>query len=254
MKLMKEEELRKKEEEKGELVKLMREEEYRKKKENKIELMELMRGEEDKEREESKIIMHFVKESKKDNGYGRGIEDKETVMEIFREEMGMTRVVIEKVVRLGRKTISGEGGQERRRRPLMVTFGSPGQKWGVIKNARKLRSAVNVENRKVKIYPDLTHAERQNEFKLREQLWQKRQAGELGWFISRGVLQQEKVRVGRSRMEPTETAEQGSDEIEEQVNTVEQESNVEGEDDREAGGSQGGEELNFWEMGRGQRR
>ena len=128
----------------------------------------------------------------------------------------------------------------------MATLGSPGQKWGVIKNAKKLRDAVSLENRKVKIYPDLTHAQRQKELKLREQLWQRRQAEELGWFISRGVLQQERVGVQRSRLEPRETQTESVEQRnnEEQVNNVEQGNNVERENE-EAGGGLGGEQLNF---------
>ena len=63
-------------------------------------------------------------------------------------------------------------------------------KWKVIKAAKRLKETRREEYQRVIIVPDLTVKERIKEKALRNQLKEKREKGERGWYISHGKLVQ----------------------------------------------------------------
>lgn len=90
-----------------------------------------------------------------------------------------------KTIRLGKK-FEGNDKMQKKPRAIMVTLNTVGQKWGIIKDSKKLKDSVHFKN--ILIVPDLTFKEREHNRQLRNKLKRLRELGERGWFISKGQL------------------------------------------------------------------
>ena len=95
-----------------------------------------------------------------------------------------TQLDIQEVVRLGKH----RNAQQVKPRPLLVKFKNSWVKWQVLKNAKNLKRADVEEFKNIFIVPDLTREQREWDKKLREELKNKKDAGEEGWYIKRGEL------------------------------------------------------------------
>lgn len=159
--------------------------------------VEMIREEvsENQEREKKKknMIIFNVPESEAQESERRKSEDKEWCRKIFTGEDGLGLNIDEEkiieVIRLGRKVETGEVGEnERKPRPILVKMDEVGIKWGIIKKAKKLKESREETISKVIIVPDMTIKQREKEKELRNELEQKRRAGELDWYIKKGEL------------------------------------------------------------------
>ena len=80
----------------------------------------------------------------------------------------------------------------------MVELENVGKKWEIVKNAKNLKNATRANNmNKVIVVPDLTWKQREKDRELRDQLKEKRDNGERGWYINRGQLKRESSPIGR---------------------------------------------------------
>lgn len=100
-------------------------------------------------------------------------------MDIFTNELQVEEVQIIGKVRLGRREQKGD----RNPRALLEKMTEVYDKWEVVKREKTLREARKEEYRRVYVVPDLTPKERSKERELREQLKEKKENGEGGWFI-----------------------------------------------------------------------
>ena len=103
--------------------------------------------------------------------------------QIFREGVRDGEYEIEKVIRLGKINT------ENKPRPLLVKLKNKIDKYRLLGKAKNLKYCRD-ELKKVIVAPDLTLKEREHDRKLRNELKQKREAGENNWFIHRGELKQ----------------------------------------------------------------
>ena len=169
-------------------------------KEVKEKVLEEFKEEEDKKKRQQNLIVYSLEESEKEQGMEREQDDRTKLVTIIENELGVTNVTIEKVIRLGRQSEnSGERQEHQKPRPLLVKLQTTMQKWQILKRAKFLRNATVWQFRKVRLAPDLTIKEREVDKQLREELKAKRENGEEGWFISGGQLKKRNFqeRVGR---------------------------------------------------------
>ena len=107
-------------------------------------------------------------------------------MDLFTNELQAEEVEIVETVRLGKKQVLD--GEENKLRPILVKLTETHVKWNILKNAKKIKYTEKEEYKKVFIAPDLTLKERKINKELREQLQEKRNKGEKGWYIKNGQL------------------------------------------------------------------
>lgn len=165
------------------------------------EVREEFKEQHEKEKRKNNIVMYNIKESTKNEYNEKLRDDFETCGEIINKELGMSNIEIVEVTRMGRvggtqseadtntEADRDERGSRRiRPRPILVKLRSPGEKWGVISQGKRLRNSEDESMKNVFIAPDLTKKEREHENKLRDELQRKKENGELGWYIKKGEL------------------------------------------------------------------
>lgn len=158
------------------------------KQEIRLEQIDDHKDEEDRKQRECNLILHGMPESKLENAEDQECEDGNNTIYIFKEELQMTHIDVEKVIRLGN---NNPNNQRDKPRPLLVKVRTPGQKWGIIKYAKKLKQSQYEELRTVYIVPDLSIKDREKDRKIRLELKEKRERGEEGWYISKGQLRRQ---------------------------------------------------------------
>ena len=154
-------------------------------------LEEKSRSEEQKkaeEKEESEIrekqtnlILFNVQEPRNEiRGRDREDEEYKIVDEIIGRGVGVTGFTLMNVKRIG---IEREG----KVKPLLVRLQRAEKKWEIMRNVKNLSKAP-MWMRKIGIVPDLTRRQRDRDKDLRDQLKEKKDNGETGWYIKKGEL------------------------------------------------------------------
>lgn len=138
---------------------------------------EVRKEEADKERRKNNIVIYNVPESENDSA----INDTQQCDRLIRNKLKLEDYEVVDVVRLGRR-------EENKIRPMLVKLGNHHQKWKIMGSARMLKDDPNITYKKMRIVPDMTKKEREENWNLRNELKQKRDAGEQGWYIRRGQL------------------------------------------------------------------
>lgn len=154
-----------------------------------VRVLETLSEREDKQRRINNLVIYQVDESDREQGQDRELDDKQKCKEIFETGVGVPGVEVEKLIRLGKKPSRIEDGNRTPNpRPLLVILKSTTEKFEILKKARNLKDARSEILRKVVIAPDMTKKERERNRELRQQLKDKRDNGETGWYIKRGQL------------------------------------------------------------------
>ena len=143
---------------------------------------------EEHQRRQKNLVIYGVCESVEDTGRQRENEDIEFCKRLFDEELNIKYVQIEGIVRLGKKN-PGEDNQRSKPRPMLVKLNGTREKFDILKRGSQLKQSRNTQVQRIVIAPDLTRLERERDKKLREELKEKQQKGERGWFIKKGRLQ-----------------------------------------------------------------
>lgn len=151
-------------------------------------LQEIEEDEERKKRQKNLVIYNLA-ESKSKDGHERMKEDESACLSLFRDEV-RKEAEIEQVIRLGKREErqGPQGEREGRPRPLLVKLTDAKKKWDILKHAKNLKHTTQDRYRKVIIAPDLTRKQQEKDRELRAELKRLREAGEEGWYISRGEL------------------------------------------------------------------
>ena len=152
----------------------------------KDELLKAMKEEEERKQRATNLVLYNVSESEKQTGQEKEQDDLEFCESIIKDGVGMEIPLdIQEVVRLGKHT---NAQQLVKPRPILVKFKDSRVKWQILKNAKNLKRTDIEEFKNVFIAPDLTREQREWDKKLREELKSRKDAGEEGWYIKRGVL------------------------------------------------------------------
>lgn len=69
-----------------------------------------------------------------------------------------------------------------------MKLGNEHQKWKIMGSAKMLRDDPSITYKKMRIVPDMTRKEREENWNLRNEPRQKREAGERGCYIRKGKL------------------------------------------------------------------
>ena len=136
---------------------------------NKIEEIE-------KERKKKNIIVFNLKESTEEEADNRIKEDLNKCGKIFTNELDIQDLTIEKVIRIGKKKDNGN-------RPLIIKLGTETDRNTVLSKAKRLRYSKEFD--RVYLAKDMTEAEREKDKKLRQELNEKRNRKEDGWYVIR---------------------------------------------------------------------
>ena len=136
---------------------------------------------------QNNLVMYNIPES---NGEGKekNQEEFDKVAEVIRTGCKVEKFHISQIIRLNkREDVDDDGTGEKKDRPVLVTLDTPSKKWEIMRNAKNMKDAPQ-HIKKIGISPDLTLKQRQRDRVLREQLKEKRDAKEKGWYISKGEL------------------------------------------------------------------
>lgn len=143
--------------------------------------VEEMEEREDRKRRKNNIVLYNLPESDEADPKEREREDNKMCEDLFTNHLKVAGVEIDKVIRLGRKV-------DHRNRPVLVKLQQDGKKWDILSNAECLKNETNLVWKKIGIAPDMTKRQRDQNKKLREELQEKRNRGERGWYIKQGQL------------------------------------------------------------------
>ena len=136
-----------------------------------VEGPEMEMEEQDKShREKNAIIFNLIEDN---------IHDKLKVGKVVNDGLNLKNIEIEEIFRIGKREIN-------KVRPIIVKFKNVEQKWDTIKMSKLLNGKEAYRN--IRIYPDLTRAERVVEKNLLDELKKKKEQGELDWTIRKGKL------------------------------------------------------------------
>ena len=148
------------------------------------EITSAIKEEESRKEKKKNLVIYNVPESKKLKWREREAEDEASINDLLKVGVKEERYKIHKVIRLGKRE---ETCGNNRLRPLMVRLQDETQKWDILKQARNLKYAVGW-HKKVGIAEDLTRDERREQKERRCMMNEKRDSGELGWYIrNRGL-------------------------------------------------------------------
>ena len=152
-------------------------------------VIEVMEEREEKQKRMKNVVIFNLREPDTGNLSMKEKKEQEQAMcmDIIANELGVEEVQIMETIRLGKQEHNVREGVQRPR-ALLVKLTDVQTKWEIVKIAKKLKEAKKEEYRNVYIVPDLTLKERAAEKVLRDQLKQKREQGEKGWFIRKGQL------------------------------------------------------------------
>ena len=81
----------------------------------------------------------------------------------------------------------------RRPRPLLIKLKDARAKWEIVRNGKNIKDTRKEHLKRAVIVPDQTRREREKSKKLRDELQEKRDNGEEGWFIKRGQLVKKRI-------------------------------------------------------------
>ena len=152
-------------------------------------LREDMKEEQEMREKQNKVVMFNIEESWGE-GRQKDQEEMDKVMDVIRDGIKIEKLSIKEIRRIGVQ-------QEGKMRPIMVELENVGKKWEIVKNATNLKNANRANNmNKVIVVPDLTWKQREKDRELRDQLKEKRDNGERGWYINRGQLKRESSPIG----------------------------------------------------------
>lgn len=179
----------------------------RRKEEQKIEGIQIKIEEMERERRRMNIVIFNLKESQKQKGEERYTEDQQRCDQIFRQELGVQNVVIEKLIRIGKR-------ENERNRPLLVKLDNEERKREILKNTKKLRHSTDFE--RVYIMRDMTATEREKDRELRAELKERRQRENAEFTIRRGRVVKierhlERRDAGTSELAEADRGEVGED-------------------------------------------
>lgn len=135
---------------------------------------------EDRERRRKNLIVFNMPESDKQLGKDREKEDVERCDLVFNNILQVEGCKIEKVFRLGKK-------QEGKIRPTLVKLEEEHSKWHIISKAKNLKQEEDEVIKRLIIALDMTPQQREEDFKLRQELRRKREEGE-SCYIKKGKI------------------------------------------------------------------
>jgi hypothetical protein len=158
----------------------------------------------EQEKRRKNLIIFNVKEQDQElSPKDKEIKDMEFCEKLFGEEdkLNVEGIGIRKVIRIGKRNT-----ENNRPRPIIVKLEEDHQPWIILKNSRNLRAHRDENVRSIRIAKDLTMMQREEEKKLYEELKERRERGEEGWYIKsgklvRGARRQEDVFGGASRLD-----------------------------------------------------
>ena len=111
--------------------------------------------EEKRKRRENLVVFHLP-ESKEDEPQKREEEDKKNLAVLFRDALQVNDCGVTKAIRLGKRDSASE-----KSRPLLIKMRNVDEKWDILRKAKTLRDATEVDYRKIWIVKDQTKAERE---------------------------------------------------------------------------------------------
>lgn len=140
---------------------------------------------ENKKYRENNLVLYNMEESNKADGRDRALEDVEKCHQLILEGVGMGQreYNIRRAIRLGKPQAN-----QTRPRPLLLKLDSIEEKWNILKKAKNIKNYRHPILKKVVISMDLTPREQEKDRMLRQQLKEKYENGEQGWFIRSGKL------------------------------------------------------------------
>lgn len=169
----------------NELKKEIRDDIMKEVNESVMKVLDDIKDTEEKKNRESNLILYSLEESTKEEAVEREREDRENCHMLFQDgiKINDNSYLIKQVLRLGKRREANA-----KPRPLLVKLQSPREKWDILKQAKSLKNYRHAKLGKVMVAPDLTPKEQVIDKNLREQLKEKIQSGEQGWFIKSGRL------------------------------------------------------------------
>ena len=150
--------------------------------------------EEDKKKRKNNLVLYNVPESIKQNPIEREKDDEEWCQDLFENSLGIGRVEIVKVIRLGKNDENG------RVRPMLVRLRNENDKRIILKFAKNLKLEEDQRKKKIGICMDLTNEEKEELKKLKEILEKKKRDGEMGWYIKNLTLLRARGERRKQRM------------------------------------------------------
>nr|XP_054761594.1 uncharacterized protein LOC129268031 [Lytechinus pictus] len=141
----------------------------------------------DRERRKNNVVFYNVPESRHDQIHDRVAEDMKAVMDITRSGLNVHNTKITKAIRLGRKQ-RDDATQESTSKPraLLVHLESPRMRNEILSAAKKLKQTTKWKD--TYISPDMTRQQREENWKLRQELKQRRENGEQDLVIRQGQI------------------------------------------------------------------
>lgn len=163
------------------------------------EVFEELEERNEKERKKNNLLIFGIEEADYASRQEKVEGELNICVQVFEEIQSEVRNEdIVETFRIGKRRNVGEiegRGEERQTqarkkpRPILVKLRDERTKWNIIKRAKTIRQSRIDTLKNVWIVPDLTMRERERDRELRQELQEKRDAGEEGWFIRRGKLQ-----------------------------------------------------------------
>lgn len=150
--------------------------------------------EEWKEKEEKKnnVIVFNLQEKVCETKEEKHQEDLSLSVQVIKEiGLDIDKEEIKEVHRIGKMQSSQEErGEEcnRRPRPLLIKLNDTRVKWEIVRNGKRIKETGKEHLKRAIIVPDQTKKERERNKKLRDELKERRDNGEEGWFIRKGQL------------------------------------------------------------------
>lgn len=149
---------------------------------NMQELEKIIEEKEDRRKRANNLVLYRAPESEEEDVSKRIEHDRGIVKELFERALGVQDCTVMRMIRLGKR----RDGQDR---PLLLEMSNEREKWIIIKNAKNLKGETDNVMKKIGISRDMSKEERDRDRNLREELKEKRQNGEEGWYIRDGKLQ-----------------------------------------------------------------
>lgn len=170
---------------KEEIKKEMKDEIMKEVNNNVVKVLEDIQEAENKRNREGNLVLYNMVESERENGRDRAHEDANKCHQLIQEGIGLEQndYSIRKAIRLGKPQ-----NNTNRPRPLLIKLESVEEKWLILKKARNLKNYRHPILKKVIVTPDLTPKEQEKDRMLRQQLKEKIDEGEQGWYIKGGKL------------------------------------------------------------------
>lgn len=145
-------------------------------------VLQRLQEEEDKKKRKNNLVIYGLPEQ-------GTTTDVENCAKIFEQELGEVGVGVVEVCRLG-KTSNEErlANPRAAARPLLVRLSNADSKFAILKKAKLMKNTKIDQFKKIIIAPDLSLKEREEDKKLRDELKEKLNNGERGWFIKKKKL------------------------------------------------------------------